>query len=156
MLICTDIIGTTLILIATNAFDAYKSATGAVLDNRTGLLRLTTTQFNNLKDLTFVIGGVCILSCSFGVEMFIYLLFFDQTSFVLTPNGQIWPRNLNADIGGVASDVYLIVGNIGRNSGSGLDFVNGQTFLERFYAVFDTANKRVGIATTSFTDATTN
>jgi cathepsin E len=127
--------GTTLILIATNAFDVYKSETGAVLDNRTGLLRVTTTQLNNLKDLTFVIGG---------------------TSFVLTPNGQIWPRNLNADIGGVAGKIYLVVSNIGSNSGSGLDFINGQTFFERFYAVLDTANKRVGIATTSFTDATTN
>ena len=75
---------------------------------------------------------------------------------MLTPNGQIWPRNLNADIGGVAGKIYLVVGNIGSNSGSGLDFINGQTFLERFYAVFDTANNRVGIATTSFTDATTN
>ena len=81
---------------------------------------------------------------------------FDQTSFGLTPNGQIWPRALNADIGGVAGDIYLIVGNIGTPSGEGLDFINGQTFLERFYAVFDTANQRVGLATTSFTDATTN
>ena len=81
---------------------------------------------------------------------------FDQTSFGLTPNGQIWPRALNADIGGVAGDIYLIVGDIGTPSGEGLDFINGQTFLERFYAVFDTANQRVGLATTSFTDATTN
>src|SRR5271155_2424264 len=94
MLIGNDIIGTTLILIATNGFDVYKSQTGAVLDNRTGLLRVTTTQFNNLKNLTFVIGGVCILSWSFSVELLISLFFFYQTSFVLTPNGQIWPRNL--------------------------------------------------------------
>jgi hypothetical protein len=75
---------------------------------------------------------------------------------VLTPNGQIWPRNLNADIGGVSGDIYLIVGDIGSDSGSGLDFINGQTFLERFYACFDTTTKEVGLATTSFTDATTN
>ena len=81
---------------------------------------------------------------------------FDQVSFGLTPNGQIWPRALNADIGGVAGTIYLIVGDIGNNSGSGLDFINGQTFLERFYSVFDTANKRVGLATTPFTSATTN
>ena len=82
--------------------------------------------------------------------------FFDQTTFGLTPNGQIWPRSLNSVIGGVAGSIYLIVGNLGTPSGEGLDFINGQTFLERFYAVFDTANKRVGLATTSFTDATTN
>ena len=82
--------------------------------------------------------------------------FLVQVSFGLTANGQIWPRALNADIGGVAGTIYLIVGDIGNDSGSGLDFINGQTFLERFYSVFDTANKRVGLATTSFTDATTN
>jgi cathepsin E len=74
----------------------------------------------------------------------------------LTPNAQIWPRALNTDIGGVAGDIYLIVNSIGTPSGEGLDFINGQTFLERFYAVFDTTNKRVGFATTSFTTATTN
>ncbi|KAF8526358.1 aspartic peptidase domain-containing protein [Gautieria morchelliformis] len=36
----------------------YQEATGAVLDNTTGLLRLTTTQFANLQSLNFHIGGV--------------------------------------------------------------------------------------------------
>ena len=79
-----------------------------------------------------------------------------QTTFELTPNAQIWPRALNSEIGGTAGVIYLIVGDLRRNSGQGLDFVNGQTFLERFYSVFDTANQRVGLATTPFTDATTN
>lgn len=127
--------GTTLILIATNAFSAYEKATGAVLDNTTGLLRVTTAQFNALKNLNFVIGGV---------------------TFALTPNAQIFPRSLNAEIGGVAGDIYLIVNSIGTPSGEGLDFINGYAFLERFYSVFDTANSRVGLATTSFTGATTN
>ncbi|KAF8808106.1 aspartic protease [Phlegmacium glaucopus] len=127
--------GTTLVLIATNALNSYKSLTGAVVDRRTGLLKITSTQFANLKTLSFVVSGV---------------------SFGLTPNGQLWPRNLNTLIGGTASSILLIVGDIGTNSGSGLDFINGQTFLERFYAVFDTAGKRVGLATTSFTTATTN
>ncbi|KAF8808105.1 acid protease [Phlegmacium glaucopus] len=127
--------GTTLVLIATNALNSYKSLTGAVVDSRTGLLKITSTQFANLKTLSFVVSGV---------------------SFGLTPNGQLWPRNLNTLIGGTASSILLIVADIGTNSGSGLDFINGQTFLERFYAVFDTAGKRVGLATTSFTTATTN
>ena len=46
-----------------------------------------------------------------------------QKSFVLTPNGQIWPRALNTDIGGVAGNIYLVVAAIGNNSGSGLDFI---------------------------------
>jgi len=126
---------TTLILIATNAFDAYASATGGVLDSNTGLLRITSTQFSSLKSLFF------------------------QTSsglFELTANAQIWPRPLNTLIGGTSGGIYLIVNNIGTHSGSGLDFINGQTFLERFYLVLDTANQRVGLANTTYTHATTN
>ena len=72
MLIANDIIGTTLILIATDAFDSYRSATGGVLDNNTGLLTITSAQFSNLKALTFVIGGVRILLWSFCVELLIF------------------------------------------------------------------------------------
>jgi cathepsin E len=53
-----NIIGTTLILIASNAFTKYKRLTGAVNDAGTGLLRVTSTQFANLKTLNFVIAGV--------------------------------------------------------------------------------------------------
>lgn len=63
---------------------------------------------------------------------------------------------LNEAIGGEADAVFLIVGSTGTPSGSGLDFINGMTFLERFYSVYDTGNKRVGFATTAFTDATSN
>jgi cathepsin E len=127
--------GTTLILIATNAFSEYEKLTGGKLDRTTGLLTVTSAQFTALKTLDFNIGGV---------------------TFGLTANGQIWPRALNADIGGVAGKIYLIVNSIGTPSGEGLDFIDGQCFLERFYAVFDTGNQRVGLATTSFTTATTN
>ncbi|KAJ7040327.1 aspartic peptidase A1 [Mycena alexandri] len=127
--------GTTLVLIATNAFTKYKSATGGVLDNTTGLLKLTATQFANLQNLNFVISG---------------------KTYALTPNAQIFPRSLNTQIGGTATGIYLIVADLGSNSGEGLDFINGYAFLERFYSVFDTANKQVGFATTPFTTATTN
>ncbi|KAI0793759.1 aspartic peptidase A1 [Fomes fomentarius] len=127
--------GTTLTLIATDALQRYQRATGAVFDNATGLLRLTPTQFANLQSLFFTINGV---------------------TFEFTANAQIWPRALNTAIGGNTNSVYLIVADIGTRSGSGLDFINGQTFLERFYSVFDTANNRVGIANTPFTRANTN
>ncbi|KAF9055852.1 aspartic protease [Panaeolus papilionaceus] len=127
--------GTTLVLLATDGFDKYQTATGGVLDSATGLLRITSTQFSNLQSLFFTAGG---------------------TTFELTANAQIWPRSLNADIGGVAGRIYLIVADLGSPSGEGLDFINGFGFLERFYSVFDTANKRVGLATTSFTKATSN
>jgi cathepsin E len=57
MLIITCI-GTTLVLLASDAITRYRSATGAVQDNTTGLLRLTTAQFNNLQSLFFTAGGV--------------------------------------------------------------------------------------------------
>ncbi|KAK0233810.1 aspartic peptidase A1 [Armillaria fumosa] len=127
--------GTTLVYIASNAFTKYKSATGATLDSSTGLLRITSAQYAQLSSLFFNINGV---------------------SYELTPNAQIWPRSLNTDIGGSSSAIYLIVNDIGTNSGEGLDFINGYTFLERYYTVFDTANSRIGFATTAQTAATTN
>ncbi|KAF9447010.1 acid protease [Macrolepiota fuliginosa MF-IS2] len=127
--------GTTLVLLASDAISRYQQLTGAVLDNNTGLLRITSAQFANLQSLFFTTNGV---------------------TYELTANAQIWPRALNADIGGTAGNIYLIVGDIGTPSGEGFDFVNGFAFLERFYSVFDTANRRVGFATTPFTTATTN
>ncbi|KAF9245850.1 aspartic peptidase domain-containing protein [Melanogaster broomeanus] len=127
--------GTTLILLASNAYSRYQTATGATLDNYTGLLRLTSTQYSALQNLNFHIGSA---------------------TYVLTPNGQIWPRTLNTYIGGTSGYIYSIVNNLGSPSGEGLDFINGQTFVERFYSVFDESNNRVGFATTSYTTATTN
>ncbi|KAI1786243.1 family A1 protease [Ganoderma leucocontextum] len=127
--------GTTLLLIATDAFNTYQTLTGAELDNATGLLRLTPAQFGNLRSLLFTIGG---------------------TPFEFTPNAQAWPRALNTALGGSPDYVYLIVADLGSHSGQGLDFINGMSFLERFYHVYDSANNRVGFATTQYTYATTN
>jgi len=46
-------------------------------------------------------------------------------TYTLTLNTQIWPWILNADIGGEAGSIYLIVSNLGTYSGQGLDFING-------------------------------
>jgi hypothetical protein len=127
--------GTTLVLIATDAFQKYQEATGATLDKTTGLLTLTASQFENLQSLFFDIGGV---------------------QYELTPNAQIWPRGLNTEIGGTEGNIYLVVSDLGTPSGKGLDFINGFTFLQRFYSVFDVTNSQVGLATTPFTDAETN
>jgi hypothetical protein len=48
--------GTTLVLIATDAFQSYQKITGATMDNTTGLLTLSEDQFNNLQSLVFDIG----------------------------------------------------------------------------------------------------
>ncbi|KAG2155178.1 acid protease [Suillus bovinus] len=126
---------TVLILIATDAFDTYKTATGATLDETTGMLRITADQYSSLKPLIFTIGG---------------------TAFTLTPNAQIWPRSMNSIIGdtsGNSDNIYLIVADIGSKTFS---FVSGYTFLERFYSIFDTTNKRVGFATTAYTESASN
>ncbi len=146
--------GTTLILIATgrllatldqicaqandtraDAFNLYKYATGAVLDATTGLPRITSAQFGNLKLLFFIIGG---------------------RAFEFTPNAQIWPCSLNSLIGGTATGIYLVVNDIGSPSGQGLDVINSLALLERFYTVYDTTNKQIGADTTQFTTATAN
>ncbi|KDR83017.1 hypothetical protein GALMADRAFT_863793 [Galerina marginata CBS 339.88] len=127
--------GTTLLLIATDAFKAYEKATGAKLDQSTGLLTVTAAQFAKMKSLFFNIG---------------------DTTFEFTANAQIWPRSQNAVLGGEEGKIYLITADLGNNSGTGLDFINGFAFLQRFYSVYDTTNTQVGIATTPFTDAETN
>ena len=62
--------GTTLLYLASDAFSKYQSATGATLDNATGLLKISSANFAKLQNLVFTIGG---------------------TTFTLTPNAQIWP-----------------------------------------------------------------
>ncbi|KAN0100380.1 Aspartic peptidase domain containing protein [Tylopilus felleus] len=116
-----------------DAYSAYQSATGATYDDNTGLLTFTTAQYDALQNLGFNIGSV---------------------TYALTPNGQIWPRSLNTYLGGTSGSIYGIANDLGTPSGEGLD--DGQTFLERFYSVFDTTNSRVGFAATEYTDATTN
>ena len=106
------------------------NVTGAVLDDTTQLLSITNEQYESLQSLSFVIGG---------------------NTIELTPNAQIKPRSLNGD----GEPIYLIVQDIGKISSS-MDFILGMTFLERFYSVFDSGNRQVGLARTSFTNATTN
>ncbi|KAG2062198.1 acid protease [Suillus hirtellus] len=127
--------GTTLVYIASDAYAKYKSATGGTLDTATGLLLISSSQYKALKNLNFHIGS---------------------ETYALTPNAQIWPRSLNSYVGGSSNAIYLMVSDIGTPSGAEVDVINGYTFLERFYSVYDTANSRVGFAKTSYTDATTN
>lgn len=115
--------GTSLILLATNAYNAYKQATGAIEDASTGVLTITPAQFSSLQPLHFTIGSV---------------------TYELTANAQIFPRQFNSHIGGAVDKIYLIIGNLNSQPGSGLDFTLGKAFLERFYVVFDTGNRRIG------------
>jgi len=127
--------GTTLFLIASDAFAIYQKDTGGVQDPAVGLLKVTPAQYKNLKSVFVHVKNV---------------------PFELTPNAQIWPRKLNTLIGGTASSIYLIVSDIGTPSGQGLDFILGQVFLERFYSVYDSSAHRVGLARTLYTHSETN
>ncbi|KAG2054184.1 aspartic proteinase [Suillus hirtellus] len=128
-------VGTTYILIASDAFSQYQSLTGGTPHPPTGLLLISAPQYAALENLNFNIGS---------------------ETYTLTPNGQIWPRILNTYIGGSSDAIYLVVNDIGTPSGQGFDFVNGYTFAERFYCVFDTSRSRIGFAQTPYTGATTN
>ncbi|KAI5119243.1 hypothetical protein M0805_008794 [Coniferiporia weirii] len=127
--------GTTLLLLSTDAFDTFTSLTGATLDETTGLLVISSADYENLQSLFFNIGSA---------------------SFEFTKNAQTWPRALNTAIGGTADSIYLIVSDLGASSVEGFSFVNGFVFLERFYSVFDTTNSQVGFASTAHTLDTTN
>ena len=63
---------------------------------------------------------------------------------------------LNTAIGGDADGIYLIVADLGSPSGEGLDFINGFSWLERFYHVYDVANQAVGFAFTEYTFSLVN
>ncbi|KAI0333910.1 aspartic peptidase A1 [Cubamyces sp. BRFM 1775] len=128
-------VGTTLILLATDALSFYMSLVGGVYDEATQLYRITLAQYENLESVFFTFNGV---------------------DFEFTANAQIWPRELNSGIGGSSDYAYLIIADIGSYSSSGMDIVNGMMFMERFYAVFDTENNRVGIANNLYTYSTAN
>ena len=66
--------GTATLLIATDAFQRYQTATGATLDSNTGLLALPAAQFSELQSLFFTINGV---------------------EFEFTGNAQIFPVRLS-------------------------------------------------------------
>ncbi|KZP01517.1 acid protease [Calocera viscosa TUFC12733] len=121
--------GTTLVLIASDAFQAYQQAIpGSTVDQNSGLLEVPASQVQNLQSLVFNIGG---------------------TNFEFTGTDQLLDQSLNTQFGGTSNAYYSIVSDLGSSSGQGLDFINGYFFLERFYSVFDTTNKQVGFATTA-------
>ena len=67
------------------------NATGATLDNNTGMLSLPKDEYKNLKPLNFNIG---------------------KKTWTLCANAQIWPRSLNTDLGGDEDHIYLVVGDV--------------------------------------------
>ncbi|KAH8112686.1 acid protease [Phellopilus nigrolimitatus] len=128
--------GTTLLYLASDAVPGIpKRDRRDCSTKRLACSRSTSDQLDNLQSLFFNIGG---------------------TTYEFTANAQIWPRSLNSTLGGSTDAIYLVAADNGTPSGQGLDFINGFAWLQRFYTVFDTQNSQIGIATTEFTNATTN
>ncbi|KAJ7830267.1 aspartic peptidase domain-containing protein [Mycena leptocephala] len=132
---CIADTGTTLIMVPTQTFNDYKQATGATCDQATGLLTVTAQQYECMQSMIFTINGI---------------------KHELTKNGQIWPRCMNETLGGQKDQIYLVFADMGHMSDPGLCGINGYTFLQRFYSVYDTTNCQIGFATTEHTMATTN
>ncbi|KAG8682431.1 hypothetical protein FRC09_016775 [Ceratobasidium sp. 395] len=129
--------GTTLIYITPNAFKTYSdSLPGSKMDEKIHLLEIPKESVGKMKSLFFNIGGV---------------------SYEFTPNAQLWPRSLNAAIGGKADSYYSVISAISDlEADTGSSFVNGYAFLQRFYTAYDQSKHRIGFATTPSTYANVN
>ncbi|KAJ6586039.1 aspartic peptidase domain-containing protein [Mycena capillaripes] len=124
--------GSALLYLEQNAYSRYVALTKATLDSEiTGLL--TVPSINNLQNLVLLLNG---------------------NPFSLTPNAQIWPRALNAAIGGKPNQIYLVVSTLGPSEG--INFILGMPFLQRYYTIYNYAEETFQIWTTAFTNATTN
>ncbi|KIJ21176.1 hypothetical protein PAXINDRAFT_107055 [Paxillus involutus ATCC 200175] len=120
--------GTTQVLLADDFFAVYMGAIpGAKLDPSTGLIEIPKSSVASMQPLDFAIGG---------------------SVFSMDVAAQLIPTDQNTAWGGVGSKQYGILANLGSPSGEGLDFIIGQKFMERYYAVFDTDSNRVGFAQT--------
>ena len=55
------LVGTTQVLLSTDAFEIYQNATGAVYDPDTGLLKIKADQYENLESIYIKVNCVCVL-----------------------------------------------------------------------------------------------
>ncbi|KAH7909946.1 acid protease [Hygrophoropsis aurantiaca] len=126
--------GTTQVLLADNYFAVYMDAIpGAYLDDNTGLLVIPASSVADMQYLNFTIGG---------------------TVFSMDVAAQLIPTDQNTAWGGETGVQYGVVANLGTDSGEGLDFIVGQKFMEKYYAIFDTDHSQVGFAYTDHTFTT--
>ncbi|CAM0140779.1 unnamed protein product [Umbelopsis sp. WA50703] len=115
--------GTTLNLLADEAFNAFLALTGAVFDVNIGLPKVTQDQYQAMQSLYFNIGS-CI--------------------YELIPDAIRWPKAFNAEIGAAPDDIYLAIGSTGTAAGTDIDIFLGMMFIERYYIALDSDSKQVG------------
>lgn len=118
--------GTTLVLLATNYFNKFKTATGGTVDSASGLLKIPSNKVSTLKNFSFTFGS---------------------KAYTLTPDQYLVPAGQVTTYGGVKGGHYALIGDLGSIGGQGLDFIAGLAFLEAYYSVFDSDQNRIGFAT---------
>lgn len=112
--------GTTLVYIPSAAYSRFLSATGGSTDSSSGLATFSTKPTAN-----------------FGIT-------FGSKTFTLTPAQYLVPQ-AQYSVFGLSSNRYYAWINDGGSSG--VNTIIGQKFLEYYYSVYDTTNKRIGFAT---------
>jgi len=114
--------GTTLIYLPVLAYEKFLSATGGTTDSSSGLAAFSKAP---TETVSISIGG---------------------TEFTLTPAQYLVPTAQFADFDLAAGKSYSWINN-GGDFQIDVNFIIGQKFLENYYSVFDTTNKRIGLAT---------
>lgn len=105
----------TVVLLADDYFNAYLSAIpGAQFDPVTTLIEIPASSISSMQPLNFTIG---------------------DRVFSLDVAAQLIPTDENTAIGGDPGKHYGTISNTNIISGGGFDFLFGQRFLERYYAV---------------------
>ncbi|EGG11789.1 aspartic peptidase A1 [Melampsora larici-populina 98AG31] len=118
--------GTTLVLLPDDAFKRYVNMipNAKILDD--GLVMFPKSSIQHIPTLEF----------DFGI--------FKAT---LTSNQQVLPIDQAHYYGASTRMRYSYVSAMGTQSGTGLDFILGQKFLEHYYTAYDSQSGSVGIAT---------
>lgn len=140
-----------MIALATDAYNAYVNATGAVTDTVTKLLSVTHAQFQQMGDLTVTVSGVCIHIFMWNHA---HQCLFNQVNFTINRDAQVIPRDTNPSLkGGSYDKLYLVITDL-KSDKWGCTL--GLPFFIRYKIQFDYANNLVRLATTPYTNATIN
>ncbi|KFZ20456.1 hypothetical protein V501_00118 [Pseudogymnoascus sp. VKM F-4519 (FW-2642)] len=110
--------GTSLTLLASDSYSTFLRLTGAAIDEATGFAVLDSCD--KLESIFFVIYDI---------------------SFEIPVKQYRWPADHNTAIGGDVNKCYLAVGDLGTNSGQGLDFILGYNTLKHFVVALDSGRQ---------------